>query len=105
MAAARAGHRGAPLERGYHAVEGGQPLGHQMGVAAGPEEPLAALVHVGHVIVLPMPAPVLAASVIRAIQHRAKGDLEQAGQVGRAGLVGQGHRLLGGKRQGALSGS
>ena len=66
MPAADVGHRRAALELLDDAVERRQPASEtQVGVVAGAEEPLAALVHVVHVVVPADARPVRAASVIR----------------------------------------
>ncbi len=90
------GHIGAGLELGHHAIKGREPLLDQMGVVTGPEEPLAALMHIRDVVVPGNPGAG-SGDVHHSggVVHRSEGDLEEAGQVGRAGLVGQGHRLLG----------
>ena len=59
VAAADVGHRRAALELLDDAVERRQPLGDQVGVVPGPEEPLAAVVHVVDVLV---PADAVAAA-------------------------------------------
>ena len=82
MAAADVGDQRAALELVDDAVERRQPLGDQVRVVAGPEEPLAALVHVVDVLV---PAePVAAARLLddlRRVDHRAERDLEEPRQV------------------------
>ncbi len=95
MSAAEVGHLRSALELLDDAVERGQPLGDQVGVVSRPEEPLAALEHVVHMLV---PADAGAASRGLGdpgrVQHRADCDLEQTGQVGRTVGVGQCHGLL-----------
>ncbi len=89
----------AGLELPHHAVQGGQPGSDEVGVVAGPEEALAALVDVVDVVV---PADALAApgrlGDARRVVHRAEGDLEEPGQVRGARLVGQRDGLLGRQR-------
>jgi hypothetical protein len=81
------------------AVERRQPRRDQVGVVAGPEEPLAALVHV---VVVLVPADSFAGpgglGDPRRVDDRPEGDLEEAWQVCRAVRVGQRERLLGRKR-------
>ena len=80
----------------------GSQRGDQVGVVAGAEEPLAALVHVV-VVVVPADAGAGPGRLgdPRRVVHGAERDLEEAGQVGGARLVGQRHRLLG--RQGVAA--
>src|SRR5207244_6171038 len=65
-------------------------------VVAGPEEPLAALVHVVNMLV-PADAIAGASSLddLRRVQHRAERDLEEPREIGRALRVRQRERLLG----------
>ena len=96
VAAADVGDERAPLQLVHDPVEGGQPRADQVGVVAGPEEPLAALVHVRHVLVPAEPGPgARRVDDVRGVGHRAEGDLEEPGQVGRAVRIGQRDRLLG----------
>ena len=99
VAAADVGDARAALELGDDAVERRQPRADEVRVVAGPEEALAAVVDVVHVLV---PADAVAAAHRlldpRRVDHRAERDLEEAGQVRRAVLVGQRDRLLGRER-------
>ena len=78
MAAADVGDARAPLQPGHHAVQGGQPAREQVGVVAGAEEPLAAVVDVVHVLV---PAePVTAADLLGdlgRVEHRTDRRLKE----------------------------
>ena len=95
MAAADVGHAPARFEPGLHPVEGGDPFADEVHGVAGTEEALASLVHVVHVVV---PADAVAGldrlGDARRVEHRADRDLEEAGQVGGAVLVGERDRLL-----------
>ena len=106
MAAADVGDERAALQLVDDAVERGQPLGDQVGVVAGPEEALAALVDVVHVLV-PAEARRRCGPPRRSCgesMHRAERDLEEPGQVGRAVRIGQRDRLLGRQRVAAAVG-
>ena len=96
--AAHVGDRRARFELLDDAVERRQPVGHQVRVVARAEEPLATLVDVVDVVV---PADTGAGpdhvGDARRVVQRPECDLEQARQVGGAGVVGQGHRLLRGQ--------
>ena len=76
-----------------------------MCVVHGAKEPLAAVVNVG-VVLVPAQPVVVASSQEHVVDvvSRAKGDLEEAGQVGRAARIGQGGRVLGRQRVLARSG-
>ena len=85
MAAADVGDARAALELLDDAVERRQPRADQVGVVAGPEEPLAAVVDVV-VVLVPADAGAAADGLgdARRVEHRAERDLEEAGQVGGA---------------------
>ncbi len=89
------GHPGALLELGLGAVEGGDPLGHQVGEIARAEELLAA---VEDLLVVLVPAHTRAGAV--GLLHpwhggqSAQCELEGAGEEERAVGVGEGERLL-----------
>ncbi len=71
----------ACFELGHHAVECRQPLGHQMGVVAGPEEAFTAFVHVVHVLVPPeaIAAPRLLDD-LRGVDHRPRAIWKKPGR-------------------------
>ena len=82
MAAADVGDERPALELADDAVERGQPLGDEVGVVAGTEEPLAALVDVVDVLVPPHTrAGARHLGDPRRVEHRTQGDLEEPGQV------------------------
>jgi hypothetical protein len=76
-----------------------QPFGHQVGAVAGSEEPLAAQVHVG-VVLVPAPAAAGAGGFDDGggVVGGAVGELEEPRQERRAGFVGQRDGVLGGQR-------
>ena len=103
VAAADVGDAGAALEPLDDAVERGQPGRDQVGVVAGPEEALAAVVDVV-VVLVPADAGAAARGIgdARRVQHAAERDLEEPGQVGRAVGVGERDGLLGRQAVAAL---
>jgi len=105
VAATDVGDAGAALEFGDDAVKCGQPGADQVGVVAGPEEALAPVEDVMAVLV-PADAGAAAGGVgdPRCVEHRAQGDLEEAGQVGGTVFLGQRKRLLGRQRVAAAGG-
>ena len=96
MSAADVGDPDAGFEFLDDAVERRQPVRDQRSVVTGSEEAFAAL---EHVVVVLMPADAVTASRhLRdswRVDDRAQRDLEEAGQIGRALIVGQRRRLLG----------
>ena len=99
MAAADVGDGRPRGELVDQAVDGGQPLGDEVGVVPGPEEPLAAVVHVGVVVVPAHPVTVGGRGEDAVgVTDGAERDLEEAGQERRAALVGEGDDVL--RRQG-----
>ena len=99
VAAADVGDTGAALELLDDAVERGQPRRDEVGVVAGAEEPLAAVVHVVDVLVPAEPvAGARGLGDLRRVDHRAERELEEARQVRRALRVGERDGLLGGER-------
>jgi hypothetical protein len=82
VAAADVCHRRTAFELGDNSVERREPAGDELGVAAGPEPPLAAIEDVPGVLVPPDALTRFTASVIRGVDYRAERDLEQARQVG-----------------------
>ena len=105
MATADVGDAGPALEPLDDAVERGQPRLDEVGVVAGAEEPLAALVDV--VVVLVPAEPVALTSRLGdalRVDDGAERDLEEPRQVGGAVLVGERHRLLGREAVAALVG-
>ena len=90
MAAADVGHLGAGLQAGFHAVERGNPACHQVERVAGPEEPLGPVKERGVVLV-----PAEAETGAKCLDHfrdrleLRDGDLECAGNEGRAAFDGQ----------------
>jgi hypothetical protein len=103
VAAADVGHARPALQLVDHAVEGGEPLLHQVRVVHRAEEPLAAVVDV-LVVLVPPDAGLVACRVDDAVDvvGRAEGDLEEAGQVRRAARVGEGRGML--RREGVGAG-
>ena len=96
MAAADVGDPRAPLELCDDAVERGQPRVDEVGVVAGAEEPLAAVVDV-LVVLVPADARAGAGGVgdLRRVQDGAERVLKQPRQIRRAVLVAERDRLLG----------
>jgi hypothetical protein len=97
------GHAGPRLQLVRHPVQGGQPLAHQVGAVAGPEEPH----HAGEQpVVVFLPAdPGAGAERVReqAVVGVAGGDgLVGAGQEDRAVLVRDHHGLLRGQLEGLI---
>jgi hypothetical protein len=83
------------LELLRDALECREPRVDQVRVVAGAEEALAALVDVVHVLVPAEPAAALhGLRDPRRVDDRPDGDLEEPGQIGRARLVRERHRLL-----------
>ena len=105
MAAADVGDDRTALKLRDDAVERGQPARDQVRVVARPEEALAALVYVVHVLV-PAEAVAFAGRLddLRRVHDRAEGDLEEPRQVGRALRIGQRERLLRRQRVAAARG-
>ena len=99
VAAADVGHDRPALQLGHDPVQRGQPLGDQVRVVHGPEEPLAAVKHVTAVLVPAEPGAAAGyLGDLRSVEHRAQGDLEEPGQVRRAVRSGERGGLLGRQR-------
>ena len=99
VAAPDVGHPTALLELGLGAVEGRDPLRHQMGEVAGPEELLAAAEDL-LVVLVPADTGPGAVGLLHAWHggERAEGQLERAGQEQWSVGVGESERLLLGHR-------
>ncbi|MCY1362519.1 hypothetical protein D9M69_492420 [compost metagenome] len=100
MPAAHVGHARAAFQKRLDAFERRNPLAHQVGRVAGPEEALGAMEQ-GHVVLVPADAQARAHGLDHLgndleLRH---GDLERTGHEGRAAFLGQREGLFLGQRE------